>query len=621
MKIQHSFNGEQIEGESKDKYPQFILTNKHGGFFLGSSGSTITKFNGLFFPIHTNDGWDFFKTIEFIGIPKDADFIRNSISQVTLQKDIAEETFFLNHTHSMLYEVKKYSGAIKLILDCKKLYDGSEFGRIYFIEKENGCIVIHYKKFLDSSLASEQYSFYVAIKTNMKDTFIGEWNKKEYLLDKSRGSSFDAYVYDALSFVANSSSTGTIAIGFSKDKKTAILNAKNIFKNKITLKQLKTKYVNSLLLSEFNTKKDSLIYANIISHYDDLIMEMQEIGIFAGLPWFFQFWARDEAIASIGLLSQERYDEMKNILLRWLFSSSSGRIPNRFPTSDLPSADSTGWVLFRLHQLLSTLKEKNLLKEYFSSEEIKKIYSFAKSRVDLIIEKYEKAGMIYNESLETWMDTGVHLGDIRSGFRIEIQALQIAAYKFLIFLEQELGVSSSFYSNKKNSLIDVVRREFYNGIYLFDGLNDPIIRPNIFIAAYVAPDLLPKKNWDICFRKVLTVLYKKTESGGNILTIDPTSPLFCSSYTGENNDSYHRGDSWYWLNCLVATVLVRRDFSRYKEYISSLKKSFVQELLWSGAIGCSAELSSSNKTESHGCLSQAWSYGMFLELIHEEQSF
>ena len=44
--------------------------------------------------------------------------------------------------------------------------------------------------------------------------------------------------------------------------------------------------------------------------FDALINKINDVeGIYAGLPWFFQFWGRDESISTVGLLQEERYAE------------------------------------------------------------------------------------------------------------------------------------------------------------------------------------------------------------------------------------------------------------------------------------------------------------------------
>ena len=88
-------------------------------------------------------------------------------------------------------------------------------------------------------------------------------------------------------------------------------------------------------------------------------------------------------------------------------------------------------------------------------------------------------------------------------------------------------------------------------------------------------------------------------------------------HTGQGGESYHHGDSWFWLNSLAALSLHRIDKKRFKGNIEKIVHASAQEILWSGALGCHAELSSAKKLESRGCFNQAWSNAMFIELIDE----
>ncbi len=136
----------------------------------------------------------------------------------------------------------------------------------------------------------------------------------------------------------------------------------------------------------------------------------------------------------------------------------------------------------------------------------------------------------------------------------------------------------------------------------------------MFIAAYVYPALLTNKEWEVCFNNILPKLWLEW---GGLSTIDVSSPYFCDGYSGENPKSYHNGDSWFWINNLAAMVLYRINKRKFKRYIDKIVKASTQEILWGGMIGHHAELSSAKELRSEGCLSQAWSSAMYVELINE----
>jgi len=226
-------------------------------------------------------------------------------------------------------------------------------------------------------------------------------------------------------------------------------------------------------------------------------------------------------------------------------------------------------------------------------------------------------GIIQNESLETWMDTGENCGDVRKGARIEIQALHLAMYDCAILISNILNKDSSDLEKKKIELSIRIKNNFYKNSYLYDGIDDPTIRPNIFIAAYVANDILSKKEWISCFDKALKQIYIEENNKGLITSISNQNELYCENHTGLNNLSYHRGDSWYWVNSLTAIVLNRFGKLKYKDIIKQIMNSNKESITSMGAIGCMPEISSANKVTSQGCPSQAWSYALFIELLYE----
>ena len=145
-------------------------------------------------------------------------------------------------------------------------------------------------------------------------------------------------------------------------------------------------------------------------------------------------------------------------------------------------------------------------------------------------------------------------------------------------------------------------------------MNDFTIRPNIFIAAYVYQELLTNKEWETCFNNALKYLWL---DWGGLSTIDKSNPLFTSESTGENKKSYHRGDSWFWVNNLAALTLSRINNKKFDKNIKKIIDASTEEILWKGCIGCHSELSSAKELSSKGCFNQAWSNAMFIELIDE----
>jgi glycogen debranching enzyme len=276
------------------------------------------------------------------------------------------------------------------------------------------------------------------------------------------------------------------------------------------------------------------------------------------------------------------------------------------------NADSVGWLFKRLYDLLKELHDKNKLGKYFNALELHRIKHGLEKSIHGVIKNYSEGELIKNKNQETWCDTKICA---RDGMRIEIQAMQLNMYKFLGWLCSLLRDrgGKKYAAHKEEVLRSEVFRKFWNGHYLNDGANDNTIRPNVFLAYYIYPDLLSDSQWRKCFDNVLPRLF----TGFGLSSIDMHSPKFRELHTGATDESYHNGDSWYWINNIAAICLYRFGKFRYAKYIHSILKGSTNDLLWQGIPGCASEISSAKKQEAFGCFNQAWSDSTYVEMVGE----
>ena len=598
VKIVHLLNNHEIERKStKDK--RFLITNKKGGY-LCLANKNKSRYDGLFF--FDEKMYKIIESLHIIDSPK-ASKIINKFYEVERVCNSATETFFMPHYHnSLVYEITKPI-PVEVVLDARESYDQRQWGRFYSIWQEGDKIIIKFVKKTDSredsSDGKEEYSLFLVLKFEGMFKKVEEWKKIYYEFDKKRNSTpYERYVFSAITL-----KTDKVVLSFSKNKEKAKKEADYVFRNIERLRKKQKDYYKSVLKTKNKLKKDSLIaYMCTLSSLDSLIVN--DKGIFAGLPWFFQFWTRDEAISLKALMLCENFSLAKNILFRHLKSIlHDGKLIIK-PDSLLRSADSTGWISKRAEDLVYILKNKKILKNNLTKKEIKKIEERIGHSLDFMIKYHTRGHLVFNNAKETWMDSLQ-----RDCSRIEIQAMQLSMYKLM----HEL-TNNRIYQELENNLKKEVRKKFWNKKYLADGLDDFTIRPNIFIAAYIYPELLAKKEWITCFDNILKHLWN---SWGGISTIDKKSRFFRPEHTGENNESYHNGDSWFWINNLAAIVLYRLDKKRYKKYIDKIVEASTKEILWQGAIGHHSELSSSKELKCGGCLAQAWSAAMYIEMVNE----
>jgi len=624
--IRVSYKTKEGEVKSSTDSSSFMLANKRGGYLMLSPSGNITKYMGFYFARKTRQGWELCKTVEsisLIGVTPN-ELLRN-LHSVELRSGKTVEKFFMNHSDSFNYSVENFHGEAKLVLDCRKMHDFHDMGRIYRIKKEKDCIVISYTKYADEKLRKRNYAMHVAIKGIKSCREIKKWVNAVYPYDVQRGSvPASLYVFDALRIKVEGNINLFVACS---GKKQDAINKANYLKNNIEyIKKSKIHYTREMCHTNLRIRSDEvrMAYQHSIKAMDDLTQEINSYyGIYAGLPWFHQFWARDEAISLKSLMLLEKFPDAKRIIFRQLDNFlNDGRIKNRFPEYSLgpclESADGVGWLFKRVSDLVRILKKHRKLNEYLpvkgslSLNAVRKKLEISLSR---IIKNYGRNGLVFNRTNETWMDTDFDK-DVRDGFRIEIQALHLAMLKLMKELSQVSGDKENYkkYKGMEKETAEIVRKRFLEGDMLLDGVGDYKVRPNVFLAYYIYPELLSKSQWKKVFDFVLKKLWLDF---GGLSTIDKGSYLFCNHHTGQDNRSYHRGDSWFWVNNIAALCMHRLGVERYRPYINSILRASMTDILYKGVAGVHSEISSASEQRAEGCWAQAWSSATFIELVHE----
>ncbi|MBW2963357.1 hypothetical protein KY306_01110 [Candidatus Woesearchaeota archaeon] len=581
MKIKFALGN--LSAEKEVDSGDFILTNRLGGFFYSNLG---TRYGGWF----VFEG-EMFKILE--GFGNAVSHFENWFYQINRKGKILEEYYLPFGENSLVYGS---SGEIELVLDVRKPFDNRTWGRNYEIFFEEDKTVIKFTKKTDKredkSNGGTEFEMFVVI--NAIGEKIDKWVEKNYDLDKKRNSSpVTRHVYQAVKF-----KPGRYVITAGLDKERVLSRHKYVVENWEVLREKQKKYFETFLEGNLTRFCAQTALDSLINHFDGKSM-------WAGLPWFFQEWTRDEAISCKALMIEGEFELAKKLLLSHLDCVlEDGRLPNyhreKYRTEYLESADAAGWVFLRLGELIKLGKlDENELK-------------LVKSKLVLVIEKlltyHTKNKLAMNGVLETWMDTGPK-GYQRDGACIEIQTLRLAMYRLAYELTRDKK-----YQVMEKEMKEEVRQHFWDEEMLVDRVGDLTARPNVFLAAYIYPGLLTKEEWITAFEYVLERIWLEW---GGLSTIDFRSKLFANEYSGENNKSYHHGDSWFWVNNLAALMMLCFDRVKFKDYIAKIFTASQNELLWSGAIGCSAELSSAKELRSEGCELQAWSCATFIELIEE----
>jgi glycogen debranching enzyme len=570
--------------EARQEKAGIVLGNRNGGFAWLSS-SPESRYQGVFFRL----GGKVFKTIADFKVDSDLREVTNMFWGVRRTYDGVSERIVMPYGSDSILVDFSSPARFDLLLDCKTIDDNREWGRYYEVKREKDCVVVSYSKKNDSrdnGADKSEYDVHLAI----SGEGIGflpkqEWVEQNYAFDESRKSRpYSRWVYNA-----GTLSGENFVISAGLNRNSAINSARKLLKERKSVLNRQVDYsAKQLHVKSPMPKRISLAYQCACNSLDALSVDDE--GLYAGIPWFYQFWVRDEAVSCNALRMIGKGELAKNILQRHLSSLSKKQMPLAYGEHSLKTADGPGWVALRYFQNAGL----------FSKTDQKKANLFLKNAFSAVKKSMDN-GLVVNGPLETWMDTSAG-NDVRDGARIEIQALALALAK---------GLGEKEFCQ---TLEQRVRETFWNGSYLYDGLNDSTIRPNVFIAAYAYPELLTREQWEKCFDTVLPRLWLPW---GGLSSIDTSHELFTDHYTGQDNVSYHRGDSWFWLNNLAALVLYRTNAAKYKQVIEKIIEASTYEILCLGAIGHHAEVSSARALSSHGCVSQAWSSAMFIELCNE----
>ncbi|MCF7862224.1 hypothetical protein K9M79_08360 [Candidatus Woesearchaeota archaeon] len=574
MRIIHQLGSNEISKET-EKQPALMLTNWLGSYFTAGLDS---RYGGLFMRI---DG-RVLKILDSV-VPrwqKQA----NCINKFSRIEHDSIRYFMPDRINALVCESE---GDHELHFDIKEPYDDSEWGRDYKVDynekhvilrfpKENIVVVVYGGEFLDCQ----------------------KWVEKEYVYDRDRGSE----PYKRFVFCPFTVRGDCFVIVADSDESKAVMDAKYVWNHLSQLKEQRTIYETATSEEDFA----SLCAMNSLNGYVHGMGGQRDVGLYAGLPWFFQVWTRDEAIAVQGIVEQESRTALRtarNLLMREMsMLQADGRLPNRFPSTVTGCADGIGWHFVRWEKLLDIATRKGLLYTLFREEELKIITHNLEHSLQALKSSYEKDYLIYSGKQESWMDSIP-----REGALIEMQAMHLQMHKLMYKLTYDNN-----YNKVQQRIQTEVRRAFFKENYLWDRADDPLVRPNLFLAAYICPDLLKRPEWEQCFDIVLPKLWLDY---GGLSTISSDSRLFHNEYSGQNPDSYHNGDSWFWVNNIAALVLERVNKQKYSDYISKIKIASTNDILWSGVAGHSSELSSAKELRSEGSPSQAWSASTLFELL------
>lgn len=364
---------------------------------------------------------------------------------------------------------------------------------------------------------------------------------------------------------------------------------------------------------------------------DALVMHQMGDGIYAGLPWFDEFWGRDEFITFPGaVLVSGEFDLAKQILSAFAefqdrnpASPTYGRIPNRAQPTDIiyNTTDGTPWFVREVWDYYRYTGDDDFLDEIYPSVK--------RAAIGAIQNWVDGNGLLTHDDADTWMDARGPDGpwSPRGNRAVDIQQLwltQLEVTRKIADLEGD-----HLFSEKMDALL-VKAHHSYDSLFrdpqtsrLVDHLNsdgtpDLQIRPN----AMLVPPLLDDQTFDWeTFKATADQLV--TDNG--ILSLAQSDANFHPYHQAPGlyvkDAAYHNGIIWMWnAGPWMSAALDFGQNSMAHELFSNL----TDQILHWGAVGTLAEVSDAwpqiknGKIQLSGTVSQAWSLGEYLRVLYQD---
>jgi glycogen debranching enzyme len=391
---------------------------------------------------------------------------------------------------------------------------------------------------------------------------------------------------------------------------------------------------------------------------DQLVTKQLGTGIYAGLPWFNDYWGRDTFISITGLLFiNGQYEEAARVFESFAAlqdvdpkSKTYGRVPNRARPDGIEynSADGTPRFIITLADLVNRSGDVALAK---------RLWPAVKRAVEgVLANNVDEHGLITHDDADTWMDAkekGVRAWSPRGNRAIDVQALWKRAFDALEGLGkwadvgqghwplQELlrddglpdmvftGHEAKFLekvhkANQKLELaiplhfVDAATRNVADHLRP-DGTKNMQVRPNLFAAVFgIRTDKVPNapasEGQGISHMRWVRELWEQLVYPWGVATLSQADPNFYPYHEHwhyyHKDAAYHNGTVWPWLNGDAISCMVT--FGQI-DLAWRLFENMNRQALREGAVGSLAECADALPIEGAvwtrrtGTFLQAWS--------------
>ena len=392
--------------------------------------------------------------------------------------------------------------------------------------------------------------------------------------------------------------------------------------------------INSLV-AEYNPVKTNLPELDraldwITITMDELITEQQGNGIYAGLPWFNEYWGRDMFISMPGAcLVTGQFEVAKKILKDFATlqdtdpaSETYGRIPNRANLEGILYNTTDGTPRFVIQALE--------LAEYSGDTEfLHELYPAISMSIEASIMNYiDEKGYLTHADADTWMDVkrnGIP-GSPRGNKANDIQALwyqQLVAGSKIAKLLGDEGAAEKW-SGLAVMLASNFEYDFCNKEegYIYDHIN-----------ADGSADLQFRPNQLYCFDLILDDDFKQQVTRRTweelvypwgVASLAQWDQQFHPQHENwhyyHKDDAYHNGTIWLWNNGIAMQRMIEYGQT---DTAWELFKNMNRQALHEGAVGSLSENADAHPREGQtwvnrsGTFLQAWSNAEHLRVWYQ----
>ena len=417
--------------------------------------------------------------------------------------------------------------------------------------------------------------------------------------------------------------------------------------------QRKTRMQRLLSLSPVKTNDKDLTTAIAWAklQIDALIMNQstggaRTKGVFAGLPWFNNYWGRDSFISLPGATYViGNFADARDVLRSYAAfqerdttSTYYGRIPNlATPQSVIyNTADGAPWFVKSLYEYVKYSGDVEFIKEMYPII-VRSIEGTQKFHCDSL-------GFLTHADAESWMDAVGPNGpwSPRGNRACDIQALWHQQLMIGVFCAEYFNDFQN--AARWKNLADKLEHNF--GRYFVDTKNNLMydhLNPNNSPSTELRPNqlfavdmMIPE---DVRQNTVRTVINKLVYEHGTATLAQSDSnfhPFHEYPPYYVKDAAYHNGIIWTWLNGITTYAATRYDL---QDIIFPITKNSVRQMLNRGTVGALSELLDAHprriddkgelngaaeqpvqfaEPKLSGTYSQAWSLAEFIRSIYQD---